>query len=365
MTDKKGLYIHVPFCRRRCNYCDFTSYADKYGLVSDYFDKVISEIKSHKKYSVDTIYFGGGTPSSVDSEFIGKVLDAAYYHFDVINDAEITIEVNPDSADAQKLKAYKSMGINRISMGAQSFCDDELKMLGRLHNSDLIGEKYNLIRSVGFDNVSLDLMFGLPGQSVKKLQYSIDSILSLSPEHISCYGLKVEEGTPFYADLTCGKFSPLDEDGFADLYEYMCNSLVAAGYVQYEISNFCIKGRQSRHNSRYWKCHEYIGVGAGASSYLDGVRSKNTSPLLTYHNEVEEILSPVDKMSEFMILGLRMTDEGVSIKEFQDRFGADVYDIFGKQLKKYSRFITLDGDVLKLTKEAYYISNAVLSEFLL
>lgn len=365
MADTKGLYIHIPFCERKCAYCDFTSYEGKFSLGSDYCDKIISEIKSHDKYDVDTVYFGGGTPSSVDSKIICRILDCAYSHFNIDKNAEITIEVNPASVTADKLSDYKKSGINRISMGAQSFNDDELKTLGRLHSAQDIYDTYNLIRSCGFDNVSLDLMFGLPNQTLQKLGHSIECMLLLKPEHISCYGLKIEEGTPFYNKMKSGEISPLEDDNFADLYDYVCTRLTDAGYVQYEISNFCLPDKYSRHNSRYWKCSEYIGVGAGASSYIDNVRSKNTDDLLDYKNEVEEILSTQDKMSEFVIFGLRMTDAGISIEEFKNRFGKDIYDVFGKQFLKYERFITRDGDVLKLKRNAYYVSNAILADFIL
>lgn len=365
MTDRKGLYIHIPFCRRRCNYCDFTSYADKYDVADSYFDRIESEILSHPRYNVDTIYFGGGTPSSVDAGFIRRTLDTAFSHFNVDKDAEITIEVNPESADEDKLIAYREAGINRISVGAQSFLDNELITLGRLHTAKDIEDKYNLIRSVGFDNVSFDLMFGLPNQTKETLDISIDRILSLSPEHISCYALKIEEGTPFYCEMIRGRITCADEDLSADLYEHICDRLTKQGYMQYEISNFALKGRESKHNSRYWRCDEYMGIGAGASAYLDGIRSKNTPDLLTYHSEVEEILTTKDKMSEFMILGLRLTDEGVSESEFQSRFGVSVDEVFSAPLNKYGRFITRQSGVLKLTRDAYYISNVVLAEFLL
>ncbi len=364
LTDKKGVYIHIPFCRRKCKYCDFTSYADKYDLAEKYFERIVAEIKTHNKYKVDTVYIGGGTPSSVDGGLVAGVLDAVYSHFSVEKDAEITIEVNPDSVGAEKLSIYKKAGINRISMGAQSFDDGELKMLGRLHNKDDIADKYNLIRKSGFDNVSLDLMFGLPGQTESKLCKSIDSMLNLSPEHISCYGLKIENGTPFYMDYASGRLALPDDDYFADLYEYMCKRLTEAGYVQYEISNFCLPDKFSRHNSKYWQCDEYVGIGAGAASYLDGVRSRNTDELLSYVNETEEVLAPEDKMAEFVIFGLRMTNSGINTDEFYDRFGKDIFEVFGKQLEKHKRFISQKDKVLKLTKEAYYVSNAIFSDFI-
>ncbi len=322
-------------------------------------------MQSHKKYNVDTIYFGGGTPSSVDSSLICRALDSALSHFNVDIDAEITIEVNPASVTEEKVRNYRSAGINRISMGAQSFNEDELKTLGRPHRADDIYDTYNLIRSCGFDNVSLDLMFGLPNQTESKLSHSIDCMLKLRPEHISCYGLKIEEGTPFYKQMEAGEITPLDDDTFADLYDYICKRLTSAGYVQYEISNFCLPDKYSRHNTKYWLCDEYIGIGAGASSYLGSVRSRNTDSLLVYKNEVEERLSLTDKMSEFIIFGLRMTDKGISIAEFKERFSTDIYDVFGMQLAKHESFITQEGDVLKLRRDAFYISNAILADFIL
>ncbi len=362
--DNKGLYIHIPFCERKCSYCDFTSYSGKLNMAEQYCGRVIDEIKSHPQYNIDTVYFGGGTPSAIDSRFIGEILNCAFSHFNIPNDAEITIEVNPASVIREKLSDYKSFGINRVSMGAQSFNNDELKLLGRLHTAEEIEDTYKLLRSCGFDNLSLDLMFGLPDQTAEKLIYSIERMIELNPEHISCYGLKIEEGTPFYKKMLSGEITPLDDDTFADLYDLVCRKLTDAGYIQYELSNFCKPQRCSRHNSRYWLCGEYAGIGAGASSYIDGVRSRNTEDIITYQNETEEVLSKRDKMSEFVIFGLRMTDRGIYISEFKDKFGIDIYEVFGKELKKHERFITRAGDVLKLTREAYYVSNAILADFI-
>ena len=232
LTDKKGLYIHIPFCQRKCNYCDFTSFEDKLSLTEQYFEKLADEMKKHPKYPIDTVYFGGGTPSAVKSLYICNFLYKAYSYFDIDKDAEITIEVNPISAIEDKLHDYKRAGINRISMGAQSFNDNELKILGRLHSREEIYSTYETIRKCGFDNVSLDLMFGLPNQTEDKLLYSVDEILRLSPEHISCYGLKIEEGTPFYRQALSGEITPIDDDTFAEMYELVCQSIVNGGYTQ-------------------------------------------------------------------------------------------------------------------------------------
>lgn len=363
MENKKGLYVHIPFCQRKCNYCDFTSYEGKFDLAEQYFNKLTNEMLAKEKCDIDTIYFGGGTPSSVDATYICKFLENVYSHFNVSSNAEITIEVNPASAIEKKIKSYKNAGINRISMGVQSFNDDELKMLGRLHLSKDVYRTYNVIRNCGFKNVSLDLMFGLPDQTIEKLNHSILEMIKLSPEHISCYGLKIEESTPFYIKEQKGEIIPVDDDSFADMYEFICSSLKENGYLQYEISNFSIRGKESRHNSKYWQCGEYIGLGAGASSYIGNIRSRNTNDLLKYSNEVEEILSIEDRISEFVILGLRMT-KGIDINEFSMRFGKDIYDVYGKQLQKYADFIIREGNVLKFNDKAYYISNSILADFL-
>lgn len=364
MNDKKGLYIHIPFCERKCNYCDFTSFAGKESIAGEYCERLISEIEAYPKYNVSTVYFGGGTPSSIDESLICRVLEKAADRFCIDSDAEITIELNPASAIGEKLKAYKKAGFNRISMGAQSFNDKELAALGRLHSASDIYTAYELIRENGFDNVSLDLMFGLPDQTAEKLCESIDRLIALSPEHISCYGLKIEENTPFYTLAEQNRLSLPDDDEFADLYDLVCEKICSAGYDQYEISNFCRNGRYSRHNSHYWRCGEYIGIGLGASSYLNGVRSKNTGNILTYSKKTEEILSLNDMMSEFVILGLRMA-KGISISEFKKRFERDIFDVFASQLKKHASFIKRNGDNLYLGRKAFYVSNAILADFLL
>lgn len=364
MDDKIGLYIHIPFCERKCNYCDFTSFAGKESVAAEYCERLKDEIKSYPRCAADTVYFGGGTPSSIDESLICRVLETATEHFSVDSDAEITIEINPSSAIDKKLEAYKRVGFNRISMGAQSFDDGELAVLGRLHDSSDIYTAYELTRKYGFDNVSLDLMFGLPDQTAERLGESIDKLVALSPDHISCYGLKIEEGTQFFSLAEQNKLNLPDDDELADLYDFVCERMSEAGYTQYEISNFAKNGKYSRHNSRYWRCGEYIGFGLGASSYLNGVRSKNTGGILSYGNETEEILSLNDKMSEFVILGLRMAN-GISISEFEKRFGRSIYEVFDFQLRKHAAFIKKNGGRLFLEREAFYVSNAIFADFLL
>lgn len=367
----RKLYIHIPFCARKCNYCDFNSYGNMLFLQDDYIDAVIREINSLEKCDIDTIYFGGGTPSFIKTENIAKIMNAVKSHFNVYENAEITLEANPATLSIEKLLSYKKSGINRISLGAQSFIDDELRILGRLHDANDIKETYELVRKCGFDNVSLDLMFGIPSQSMESFEKSIEEVISLNPEHISCYGLKVEEGTPFYEDFENGKYTYTDDKTYSDMYEFLSNKLVKYGYNHYEISNFAKEGYQSRHNTAYWKCEEYYGVGSGASSYIDSVRYTNEYDIHRYiedfSRKVEsDTLNKNDKMSEFVILGLRLLQDGIDTDEFKNRFGKDIYDVFGDALNKHitNEFIEKRGYKLVLTEKAYCVSNAVMIDFI-
>ncbi len=340
-------------------------------LQDEYIDAVIREIESLESCDIDTIYFGGGTPSFIKADNIARIMDAVKSHFNVYENAEITLEANPATLNAENLATYKKSGINRISLGAQSFVDDELKILGRLHTSEDIKETFNLVRKNGFDNISLDLMFGIPHQTIKSFEKSIDALLALKPEHISCYGLKVEEGTLFYADFESGKYTYTDEDVFLDMYDFLRNNLAKNGYNHYEISNFAKDGYHSRHNTAYWKCDEYYGVGAGASSYTDSTRYTNICDLHKYIEDFSaksesDALNETDKMSEFVILGLRLLQDGVDTVEFKNRFGKDIYDVFGDAINKHIKngFIEKRGDNLVLTEKAYYVSNAVMVDFI-
>ena len=317
---------------------------------------------------LDTVYFGGGTPTVVCPAVLQRILEAAFEHYMVSSDAEITIEANPATVTAKSLAAYREMGINRISIGAQSFVKDELLFLGRAHTPADTEAAVQFARQAGFSNLSLDLIFGLPGQTAAAVEYSLKRIAALKPEHVSCYALSIEEGTPLYEAAGQGEFVPLDGDAVAELYEMVCAYLRSAGYEQYEISNFSLPDYASRHNCNYWRCGEYIGAGAGASGYLEGARYHHPPGLNAYlagaPREVEEVLGQADKQSEMMILGLRLVKEGVSVSQFRERFGEDVFDVFGKQLEKHKKFIKQKGDVLILEPEGYYVSNAIFTDFL-
>lgn len=364
----RGLYIHLPFCAKKCRYCSFVSYANRLSCTYAYADAVVREMAQYQPCDIATVYFGGGTPSVVEPAVIGQILAAARERFAIAPGAEITLEANPATVTASGFAAYREMGINRISFGAQSMVDAELRFLGRLHTSADTVEAVKLARQAGFDNISLDLMFGLPGQDADAVQYNAARLVELSPEHLSCYALTIEEGTPLHVAVGRGEITPLDGDLVAEQYEQICMRLRQAGYVQYEISNFARKGRESRHNSHYWRCGEYIGLGAGAAGYVDGVRYHNTADLDAYlagsPREIDEVLNQRAMQAEYMILGLRLVQEGVSVSKFKQRFGEDVFSVFGKQLEKYGRFIRRQGDVLKLEPEAYYVCNAIFADFL-
>lgn len=364
----RGLYIHMPFCAKKCRYCSFVSYANRLSCTNAYADAVVREMAQYQPCDIATVYFGGGTPSVAEPAVIGQILAAARERFAIAADAEITLEANPATVTASGFAAYREMGINRISFGAQSMVDAELRFLGRLHTAADTVEAVKLARQAGLDNISLDLMFGLPGQDAAAVQYSTAQLAELSPEHLSCYALTIEEGTPLHAAVERGEITPLDDDLAAEQYEQICWYLQQAGYVQYEISNFARKGRESRHNSHYWRCGEYIGLGAGAAGYVDGVRYHNTADLDEYlagsPREIDEVLNRRAMQAEFMILGLRLVQEGVSVSKFEQQFGEDVFSVFGKQLENYDRFIRRQGDVLKLEPEAYYVCNAIFADFL-
>ncbi len=364
-----GIYIHIPFCVRKCNYCDFASYPQCIGRSDEYVSAVCRELSSYPHEKADTVYFGGGTPSLLETAQLSKIADAVFSNFDVSGSAEITLEVNPKTADSEKIKSLKSIGFNRISLGSQSFCDNELKILGRIHSSEDTVRCYDMIRNAGFDNVSLDLMYAIPGQNMESLSTSINQVLKLAPEHISCYGLKFEPGTPFYAMLERGELSEKSEDEYADMYDIVRKELGDAGYFQYELSNFSKKGYESKHNLKYWLTQNYIGAGLSASSCYRDIRYTNTSDFENYirFNEREDTctLTQEDKMSEFMILSLRLTQIGAVKEEFTKRFGKSVYDVFGKTLDKHIRTGMLKdlGDRIVLSERAYYVSNGVLCDF--
>lgn len=390
MKKSLGVYVHIPFCVRKCNYCDFLSSnycnkdEDQNKLARDYVNALIKEIEIYSKelqeYKVQTIYIGGGTPSSIDSELIGMILEKIKESFDVCDNPEITIEVNPGTLLNKKVEEYKRMGINRISMGLQSANDEELEILGRIHTYEEFLESYQLLRSVGFDNINIDVMSAIPNQSVESYEETLNKVISLKPEHISSYSLIIEEGTHFYNIQD--ELKLVSEDDERKMYYKTKEILENSGYERYEISNYSLKGMESKHNSSYWTGAEYIGFGVGASSYLNGYRydrirdinkyievyDKLSNYLLTVKNIEcnKQYLSMQNKMEEYMFLGLRMT-RGVSISKFKELFDKDIYDVYGNVINKYvpMNLLNEENDILRLTDKGIDVSNIVLADFLL
>ncbi len=369
--NKKGIYVHIPFCIKKCAYCSFNSYSDLFYLADEYSDAVLREIKSADRCSVDTVYFGGGTPSAICEKYILKILDAIYEKFDVSKDAEITIEVNPKTADEKKLSAYKNAGINRLSIGAQDFFDENLKKLGRIHSVSDTFETVDAARKAGFDNISLDIMYGFENQTIKDLEKTLETAMNLNPSHISVYALSVEEGTPVFERMKKGENVCVSDEVYANMYDDICEKLSKHGYEKYELSNFAKDKKYSRHNMSYWECKEYYGFGAGASGYVKNTRYKNVCEISDYiKNPFEkcekDILSKEDMMKEFVILGLRLT-KGISKKKFFEKFGADIYDVFGKSLNKHiknTKLLCENDDKIYLSKDASFVSNAVFVDFI-
>ncbi len=365
-----GLYIHIPFCIKKCNYCDFASYPAFKERIDEYISALYADMSKYMGEGIDTIYLGGGTPSMLGVGHIDKILSKVHSLYKVEPDCEITIEVNPGTADRKKARELKKLGINRVSLGAQSFMDNELSCLGRVHSADDTRRAYDDLRSEGFSNISLDLMYALPNQSMSSLSTSIAQMLKMQPEHISCYGLKIEEGTPFYTMLQRGEISEHTDDSYADMYELICSELASGGYEQYELSNFAKSGFESKHNIKYWTLKDYIGVGLSAASCYRGKRYTKTADFNEYIKTLEnaEYSCPDadERMSEYMILSLRLTKHGAKKREFKEMFGREISDVFSKPITKYKSagLILETEDSYCLTPKAYYISNMVLSDFI-
>ncbi|MDD7417966.1 MAG: radical SAM family heme chaperone HemW [Ruminococcus sp.] len=368
------IYIHIPFCIRKCDYCDFLSGPSGPEEQADYVQALLREIQAVEEgegRSVSSIFIGGGTPSVLDERLLGDILREIRNRFKMEEDAEITIEVNPGTANIGKLQAYREMGINRLSIGLQSPEDRELKILGRIHNYGQFLETYQEARTVGFDNINIDLMSAIPDQTYEGWVKNLRTVAELEPEHISAYSLIVEEGTPFAAR----KLNLPDEDTEYNIYEATAQILKEYGFEQYEISNYARKGRECRHNVGYWTRQDYLGFGLGASSLYGKERFANTADMKKYLEnsknpekirEKEPSLTREDEMAEFMFLGLRMT-KGISKADFQRCFGCTIESVYGEVLEKYESMELLvekDGRIF-LSREGIHVSNSIMAEFLL
>lgn len=375
MKKDVGLYIHIPFCKAKCYYCDFVSFANKEDLKKEYVEAVIKEIKYRKldKYNIKTMYIGGGTPSTLDSTDISKIIDEVKENLD--KNAEITIEVNPGTVNKEKLEAYKNIGINRLSIGLQSTDDKLLKGIGRIHTYNEFLETYKSAREVGLNNINVDLMLGLPMQKLGTLKKSLREVIKLNPEHISVYSLILEENTKLYDKVDIGELVLPNEKLEREMYWQVKNTLESKGYIHYEISNFAKKGYESKHNSDCWKQKEYIGIGVAAHSYMESKRFSNQSNLEEYINNIkseeyekniiiQEEQTKEDKQKEYMLLGLRTID-GINIGEYKNKFGENPIFKFHKELDKLvgEKLLEVDGEHIKLTKVGLDLANIVWEEF--
>ena len=369
-----GIYVHIPFCKRKCAYCDFISFSGKARLIEKYVEALKREINEYKiskeDYVVKTIYFGGGTPSFIESKYTVEILEAIKEKFNISKNAEITIEINTGTVTEEKLKDYYEVGINRISFGLQSTNSQLLKLVGRIHSYSSFLEGYNLAKKIGFKNINVDLMIGLPVQTLKDVQKDVSRIIELDPEHISVYSLIVEEGTRIEEKIKNKELYLPSEKLERKMYWEVKKKLEEAGYIHYEISNFAKTGYESKHNLSCWNQEEYLGFGLAAHSYFNNVRYSNTDDFEEYFDWPEnskiihERQTDEDRQKEFMLLGLRKI-EGVAISDFKNKFIENPIYLYRKTLNKLvtQGLIEVDIDSIKLTNRGIDLANLVWEEF--
>ncbi len=379
-----GVYIHIPFCRSRCSYCDFATGRYESDLAERYVRAVVAEIARWREvenpFAVDTVYFGGGTPSLLMPAQIERILKALRERFNVLEGSEITLEINPGdggisaTSKQQAMRELRRLGINRASFGAQTFDNRELKQLGRTHDSTDIRTTFGRLREAGFENVNFDLIAGLPGQTMAGWRRNLAEALKLRPEHLSLYLLDVHEGTPLADQINRGQTPKPDEDLAAEMYRIMIDEVCAAGYQHYEISNFCLLGFESRHNTKYWSGAPYYGFGCSAHSYDGGRRRwSNERDAANYVAMIEAAKSAVvkrtnlsddDERSESIFLGLRLMC-GVDLEDYRLRFGSDLRDLYNEDLNRLrdAGLIEIDDRLMRLTRRGALLSNEVMSTF--
>lgn len=384
---KIGIYIHIPFCKRKCKYCDFISFENQ-KCVKDYIDRLLWDIDNIEDIliknnigvlpndlEVDTIYFGGGTPSLIDSKYILNILSKLKKKFNIESDAEITIEVNPGTADLEKLKSYYDSGINRLSIGCQETHDRILRTIGRIHTYNDFLKTYKTARKIGFKNINVDLMLALPGQTINDLKESLNSIVNLKPDHISVYSLILEDETPLKKEIEDGTLELPSDEIERQMYHETKRFLEKNDYIHYEISNFARKGLYSRHNLNCWNQHEYLGFGLASHSYINKIRFSNESNLKKYIEKnseqlyninayIQEIQDKQDEMKEFVMLGFRKLN-GVNKNEFYKKFNIEINQIFEKEIVKLkSKNLIKENDTnIMLTLKGLDLANLVFEEF--
>ena len=374
MTEIKsrGLYVHVPFCKRKCNYCDFCSSAASHQTVEAYVDMLCCEIDSYAAADmpqhVDTVFFGGGTPSLLSASQMSQIIAHIRSAFVISPDAEITVEINPGTVTQEKMQAYFDLGINRISIGLQSIHENEMKILGRIHTYEDFLEAYSMLRHIGFSNISVDIMYGIPCQTMASLEQTLNAVIALQPEHISAYGLIIEEGTPFFEMR-----SELDlpsEDDEADMYALITDVLARSGFCHYEISNYARPGFACRHNLKYWHDEEYFAVGLAAHSYVEGKRYAATEKmdeyLDGYGTKYKRTISDsgLDAF-EYAMLALRLA-EGLDLEKYRNLFGVDLLRSRHIEIGEAERggYLTVSNGRLALTEKGFYVSNYIISSLL-
>ena len=408
-----GIYIHIPFCKQKCYYCDFVSFSNKQNFVENYVEAAKTEINNYfqdktilERYTVTTIYIGGGTPSYIESKYICEIMEVLENNLKQnkvkFEDMEITIEVNPGTVNKEKLEQYRKAKINRLSIGLQSTNNEMLKQIGRIHTYEQFLETYQMAKEVGFDNINVDLMIGLPNQTIEDIKRSLKEVIQLNPTHISVYSLIVEEGTVMARKIENHQLEEMDEEFERNMYWYVKNTLELNGYTHYEISNFAKEGKESKHNLNCWRQKEYIGIGLAAHSYLNYVRYTNTSEMKQYITrmnnlneqivkdilelsnnkkkkanveenekhietvyEIEEVQELEERKREYMLLSLR-TIEGVSISKFKEKYIDNPIFLFRKELEKLveEKLVVIDGDYIKLTNKGLDLANLVWEEFI-
>jgi oxygen-independent coproporphyrinogen III oxidase len=369
-----SLYIHIPFCFKKCIYCDFTSFSGVENLMEEYSKALSKDILSCTGKKVKTIFIGGGTPTylSLSSwENIYKAISSLKF----TDNVEFTVEGNPGTFTEEKLKFLHKIGVNRLSIGLQAWQDSILKNLGRIHTVEEFIQSYNIARKLGFSNINVDLMFGLPNQHIEDWKETLENVIKLDPEHISCYSLIIEPNTPLYYMYKKGDVKVPEEEKEREMYDFAINFLLDNGYIQYEISNFSKKGYECAHNLTYWNLGEYLGCGVDAHSYMNGYRYRKSKNIKEYINQANEnnIVkldlhknSIEDDMEEFMFMGLRKI-RGISISEFNSRFNVDIYSIYKNPIEKHLKYRTLirKGDRLHLSRRGINVSNSVMCDFIL
>ena len=369
---KLALYIHIPFCKSKCIYCAFCSFVAKKEQIKKYFKALGKEIEEKsakcKDYEVSSIFIGGGTPSSVDGSYIKKIIDLIRKKYNVSNNAEISIECNPNSATKNLLKFYKDMGINRISFGVQSLFDDELKFLNRCHNRLDAINVINEAKNIGFKHINADLLIGLGTQTIDRFKEQILTLTDCGVDHLSCYMLQVEDGTTLQK-IVQNENVLLDEDACVDLYQEIINTLKEQGFNQYEVSNFAKNNGECKHNMSYWDLTEYLGFGLAAHSYFNGYRLENTSNFDDYvagKYQIQEHKQTIDEeREEFVMLGLR-TKNGINLAEYKNRFGMDLYEEKKNEIKELVNLdmISINNDVLKVNQQYFGCLNSIIIKLL-